>query len=44
VLWLYEVNPLMKTNFAREAEARGIAPERLMLPRHCPPSIAPAMT
>ena len=31
VLWLYEANPFMKSNLAREAETRGVAPERLAL-------------
>jgi len=30
VLWLYEGNALVKPNLAREAEARGVAPERLV--------------
>jgi protein O-GlcNAc transferase len=30
VLWLYEANPPMKVNLAREAEARGVAAARLV--------------
>jgi protein O-GlcNAc transferase len=33
VLWLYEANPMVKANLAREAEARGVAPERLSFAR-----------
>jgi protein O-GlcNAc transferase len=36
VLWLYEANPLVKANLAREAEARGIAPERLVFASRLP--------
>jgi protein O-GlcNAc transferase len=40
VLWLYEANPLMQGNLAREAEVRGVPPDRVVLaprldwPRH----------
>jgi protein O-GlcNAc transferase len=36
VLWLYEANPLMQGNLAREAAARGIAPERVVLAARMP--------
>jgi predicted O-linked N-acetylglucosamine transferase (SPINDLY family) len=37
VLWLYEANPLMKANPAREAAARGVGPERLVDALPLPP-------
>src|SRR5207248_4415047 len=38
VLWLYEANPSMKVNLAREAEKRGVARERVVFaPRIDPP-------
>jgi protein O-GlcNAc transferase len=36
VLWLYEANPLVKANLAREAEARGVAPKRLVFAPRLP--------
>jgi protein O-GlcNAc transferase len=36
VLWLYASNGLVKANLAREAEARGIAPERLVFASRVP--------
>jgi protein O-GlcNAc transferase len=36
VLWLYEANPFMKANLAREAQARGIACERLVFAPRLP--------
>jgi len=38
VLWLYEANPLMKANLARESETRRIAPERLVFAPRLPPA------
>jgi protein O-GlcNAc transferase len=38
VLWLYEANLLVKANLAREAEARGVAPGRLVFA----PKLGPA--
>jgi protein O-GlcNAc transferase len=36
VLWLYEANPLVKANLAREAEARGISERRLIFAPRLP--------
>ena len=38
VLWLLQDNPAVPRNLGREAEARGIGPERLVFARRAPPA------